>query len=289
MAYCSRAIVASSADRKWQIRFWIGLGIVSVPQMNILQLLQSEYISVLAGGLGGILTAWLTQRVLNKRGRFTYSVTHTRVGVTAEDAIFGKVTVQWNGNPTQNLYLSTIEMKNESMNDYENVVVSTFTNDTQLLTEQTQILDTPSIIEFTERYKSQLHVETGSAPSEQQWTIYHGQREYIIPIFNRGQSIKITYLNSAVRNEMPSIWVSVTQKGVKLKFQGPQNQIFGVPQHQAAFVGVILGIAVLVVLISFVAEPWGIAALAMTYGLFAQIPGAYAIKAIRRLREAIGG
>lgn len=103
--------------------------------MNILQLLQSEYISIIAGGFGGIVTAWLTQRVLNKRGVFTYSVTHTRVGITAEDDIFGNVAVSWNGNPVQNLYLSTIEMKNESMNDYENVIVSAFTNDSTLMTE----------------------------------------------------------------------------------------------------------------------------------------------------------
>jgi len=257
--------------------------------MNILQLLQSEYISIIAGGLGGIITAWLTQRVLNKRGIFTYSVTHTRVGVTAEDAIFGNVAVSWNGNPVQNLYLSTIEMKNESMNDYENVVVSAFTNDSQLMTEQTQLLDTPNILEWSEKYKTQLHVVPGSGPSEMQWTTYNGQREYIIPIFNRGQSIKITYLNSAKSNAMPSIWLSVAQKGVKLKFQGPQNQILGVPQNQAAFVGVVLGVAILVTLAIFVAEPWTVATAAMTYGLVAQLPGAYVIKAIRRLREAIGG
>lgn len=163
--------------------------------MDILQLLQSEYISILAGVLGGIATAFLTQRVLNKRGIFTYSVTHTRVGVTAEDAIFGNVAVSWNGNPVQNLYLSTIEMKNESMNDYENVVVCAFTNDSRLMTEQTQLLDTPNILEWSEKYKNQLHVEPGGEPSEKQWATYNGQREYIIPIFNRGQSIKITYLN----------------------------------------------------------------------------------------------
>lgn len=121
--------------------------------MNILDLLQSEYISIIAGGLGGILTAWLTQRILNKRGVFTYSVTHTRVGVTAEDAIFGSVAVSWNGKPVRNLHLSTIEMKNESMNDYENVVISAFTNDSQLMTEQTQLLGKHRIsIENGERF-----------------------------------------------------------------------------------------------------------------------------------------
>jgi hypothetical protein len=257
--------------------------------MDIFQLLQSEYISILAGGLGGIATAWLTQRVLNKRGIFTYSVTHNRVGVTAEDAIFGNVAVSLNGNPVENLYLSTIEMKNESMNDYENVVVSVYTNDSQLMTEQTQLLDTPNILEWSEKYKSQMHIEQGGKPSQKQLTTYKGQREYIIPILNRGQSIKITYLNSTKTNAMPNIWLSVAHKGVKLNYQGPQNQILGVPQNQAAFVGVVLGVAVLVALAFFLTEPWVVATAAMTYGLVAQLPGAYAIKAIRRLKEGIGG
>lgn len=71
--------------------------------MNLLQILQSEYVSIIAGGLGGVVTGWLTQRVLNRRGIFSYSVTHNRVGITAEDPIFGNVAVSWNGNPVQNL------------------------------------------------------------------------------------------------------------------------------------------------------------------------------------------
>lgn len=256
--------------------------------MNIFQLLQSEYVSIIAGGLGGLVMAWLTQRVLNKRGIFTYTVIHNRIGFSAEDAIFGNVAVSWNGNSIPNLYLSTIEMKNESLNDYENVIMSTFTNDSRLMTEQTQLLDTPNNLEWSDKYKNQLQVASGEALSERQWTIYNERREYIIPILNRGQSIKITYLNSAKNNAMPNIWLSVTQKGVKLKYQVSQNHILGVPQNQAALIGCLLGIIVLVALTMFVTEPWAAATVAMIYGFVAQLPGAYTIKALRRLRETIG-
>lgn len=257
--------------------------------MSLLQILQSEYISIIAGGLGGIVTAWLTQRILNKRGIFTYSVTHNRVGITAEDAIFGNVTVLWNNTPIQNLYLSTVEVKNESMNDYENVVVSTYTNDTRLMTEQTQLMDTPNILEWSEKYKKQMHVESGNNPTDVQQNTYNSSREYVVPILNRGQSIKITYLNSAKGTSMPNIWLSVVQKGVRLKFQGPQNEILGIPQGQAALFGVFIGIVVLIALSLFISEPWIVAIVAMTYGLVAQLPGAYTIKLMRRAKEAIGG
>ena len=256
---------------------------------ELIQLFQNQYISVIAGGLGGIFTAWLTQRVLNRRGIFTYAVTHNRVGITSEDPVFGSVAVTWNQKAIPNLYLSTIDMKNESLNDYENVVVLAYTSDTKLMTEQTQLLETPKILEWSENYKKQLHVEDGNAPTDSQLTLYNGQREYVIPIFSRGQTVKITYLNSAQTASIPSIWLSIVLKGVRLKFRGPQNQVLGVPQGQAAFVGVLIGLAVLVALALLASEPWVIATNAMAYGFIAQIPGAYTIKLLRRVREAVGG
>lgn len=256
---------------------------------ELLQLFQNQYISVIAGGLGGILTAWLTQRVLNRRGVFSYSVTHNRVGITTEDPVFGSVAVTLNGNTIPNLFLSTIEMKNESLNDYENVIIRAYTSDTKLMTEQTQLLESPSNLDWSEKYKKQLHVDPGNKPTDNQWSIYNGQREYAIPIFNRGQTIKVTFLNSANSSAMPTIWLSIGIKGVRLKFRGPQNQILGVPQGQAAFVGVLTGLVVLVALAFLASEPWVIATTAMMYGFVAQIPGAYAIKLMRRVREAIGG
>lgn len=256
---------------------------------ELLQLFQNQYISVISGALGGIFTSWLTQRVLNRRGTFSYTVTHNRVGVTTEDPVFGSIAVTFKGNTIPNLYLSTIEMKNESLNDYENVVVRAYTGNTKLMAEQTQLLETPYILEWSEKYKQQLHVEAGSNLTESQWVIYNGQREYVIPIFNRGQTIKISYLNSAKSSSIPEIWLSVSQKGVKLKFRVPQNQIFGVHQGQATLVGMLIGIAVLIALILLVSEPWIIATSAMAYGFFVQIPGVYTIKLLRRIREAIGG
>lgn len=256
---------------------------------ELFQVFQNQHVSIIAGGLGGILTAWLTQRVLNRRGTFSYSVSHNMVGITTEDKIFGSVVVTWNGKTISHLFLSTIEMKNESLNDYENVIVRAYTSDTKLMTEQTQLLDSPNILEWSEKYKDQLHVEKGSEPTDTQLNIYSGQREYVIPIFNRGQTVKISYLNSSHDSSMPKIWLSVMRKGVKLKFRGPQNQILGVPQGQAAFVGVLLGAAVLLALTSRELESWIVATIAMGYGFLAQLPGAYAIKLVRRVREAIGG
>jgi hypothetical protein len=247
-----------------------------------------EYIPMIAAGMGGIFVTWLTQQILKKRGTFSYFVNHNRIGLSTDDAVFGAVGVTWNGNSIPNLYLSTVELVNESMNDYENVIVRAYTTDTNLFTEQTQILGTSHILEWSESYKKRLHVDEGGIATSSQIEIHSKQREYIIPTMNRGQVVKFVYLNSAKGNAQPSIWLDVVHKGVRLKFRPPQNQILGVSQPQAALVGVILGLCIGAVLIATTTEVWIAVLISMAYGLFAQLPGAYAIRTWRKCREFVG-
>jgi hypothetical protein len=257
--------------------------------MNVIDFVKTEYVSVIAGALGGVATAWLTHRVLNKRGTFSYFVNHSRVGLTVEDPIFGKVTALWNGNEIPNLYISSIELTNESMNDYENVVLRTYTSDTRLLSEQTQILDSPNILEWTDKFKQQLHVEPGAQPSTNQWAIFNGQREHLVPVLNRGQSVRLTFLNSANGPNAPTLWVAVSLKGVKVKFRVPQPQVFGVPGPKASLAGVLVGVLVVLGLLQAGLSTWVVGFVALLFGLGAQLPGAYAVRLWRKLYNAIGG
>ena len=45
-----------------------------------------------------------------------------------------------NNSLIRNLYLSIMELNNESQKDYENVVVKVFTNDTDLLSERSELV-----------------------------------------------------------------------------------------------------------------------------------------------------
>ena len=105
---------------------------------------------------------------------------------------------------------------------------------------------------------------------------------------NRGQTVKLTYLNSAVSNIIPSIGLAVSQKGVKLKFRLPQKTILDIPQPRAALIGIIIGLIIAWGLISTNVQLWAGVILALIYGLIAQLPGAYIIKIWRKFREIIG-
>jgi hypothetical protein len=245
-------------------------------------------VALIACAIGAVLT-FLTERFLKKRGLFTYYVWHSRVGVSADDAVFGSVRVTWNDNPVANLYSSTVELRNESLNDYENVTLCVFTNDTILLTERTEIVGTTRIPEWTETFARTLLIPPGSQPTEAQQNIYSKQREYLIPTFNRGQLVRFTFLNAALPEKQPSLWLDIVHKGVKVKFRVAHNKFMGIPQPSAAIVGSVLGFILLGFVIALIDTVWIAALISLVYGLLVLIPGALMIKLWRWLRDYFGG
>ena len=163
-------------------------------------------VALVSTGLGAFLM-FLMQMIVNRRGLFTYLVRHDKVGTSTDDAVFGTVRVTWNHNLIHNLYLSVIELKNESQKDYENVVVKIFTN-----------------------------VATGAEATQDQVTLYSMQREYLLPTMNRGQVVRVAYLNAAHTEHEPTLGMDIVHKGVQTKLRVPQNVFMGVSQPQAALV-----------------------------------------------------
>lgn len=254
-----------------------------------LTMLENKHLIALASGIGGGILTLITQLLLNKRGLFTYFVNHVLVGVSAGDKVFGSVRVTWNDNPIANLYLSTVELTNQSMKDYENVVVRVYTNDTMLLTELTEIVGTTHIVKWTEEFSSTLYVAPDNKASETQLDLYSHRRDYIMPTMNRGQVVRFQFLNSAKTQNPPSIWLDVLYKGVRLRFRTRQNEIFGVPLPVASLAGVVLGFVLVGLIITLVKTVWIAALCSLIYGLVAQTPGAWIIRIWRKLRDWFGG
>ena len=244
-------------------------------------------VALVSTGVGAVLTLFI-QRIVNKRGLFTYSVWHHKVGVSTDDAVFGTVRVTWNENLIRHLYLSTIELKNESLKDYENVVVKVFTNDTHLLTERPELVGTTRMLKWTEGFSNKLAVESGAEPEQQQWDLYRRQREYLLPTMNRGQVVRIVYLNAALTEHQPSLWIDIVHKGVKIELRSPHNILMGVPQTHAVLVGSVLGLLVLGAVIWFIDTTWIASIICMVYGLVVVVPGAVCIKLWCWLRDFLG-
>ena len=243
---------------------------------------------LVVAGLSAFLM-FLIQKIVNKRGLFTYFVRHNKVGMSTEDAVFGTVRVTWNDSLIQYLYLSTIELKNESQKDYENVVVKVFTNDTNLLSERSEFVGTTHFLEWTEEFSNKLAVESGAQHAPEQTALYYSQREYLLPTMNRGQVIRVSYLNAARTELQPTLWMDIVHKGVKAKLRVPHNVFMGVSQPHAVLIGSALGLCVLSAVIWFIDALWVASVICMVYGLVVMVPGAVCIKAWRWLRDLLGG
>lgn len=252
-------------------QWWIHAGIIKV---------------VASAVAGGVITLLIT-KLLKKRGRFLYSVSHTQIGMSADDDIFGNVRLTWNDHPVANLFLSTIELKNESLNDFKDIVAKVYTNDTTLLTERTEVVGTTEILHWSDRFRESLKVESGQ-PTPAQMDMYNESREYIIPIVNRGQVVRLAFLNAPTQGLQPTLWLDIVHPGVKFEFRKPQGELLGVSQPASAIVGFILGLMFLGIVIHYVKTAWLAAVLCFIFGSILVLPGALLIKCWYRLRDLLG-
>lgn len=256
--------------------------------MNLETLLNDRFILVLLSVISTVVITIVTQRILRKRGLITYFVRHSQVGMSADDAIFGNVRVTLNGSVVPNLYSSILELRNESLKDYDNVTVRVFTSDTILLTEKTEVVGTTRILERSADFSQRLAVEPGAQPTQAQQELYGAQREYLIPTLNRGQAVRLIYLNVPRSERLPSIWLDIQHHGIKVKFRVAHDEFLGIPRPAALLAGTALGVPLLAVVIAIVNTVWIATALAFLYGLIVIVPGAYSIKLWRWLRELVG-
>lgn len=251
-------------------------------------LLDNPYMLVVVGTVIGSLLTIIVDRVLNKRGLLTYVVRHDRVGVSANDAIFGSVRVLWNDNPVDNLYTSTIELTNSSLTDFENVHVRAFTTDTHLLTERSEIVGTTRTPMLDQAFMDRLAVAPGQQATRDQLELYLTSREYRIETLNRGQVVRFAFLNAATTPAGPSIWLDVLQKGVRLEYRVAFTEILGVPQPSASVIGALAGFAFVALVVSLVDSVVWAAVLSLLFGFLAQLPGALLIRLWRRVRAFFG-
>jgi hypothetical protein len=257
--------------------------------MEIAALLDNKLFVAVSAAMFGALFTLISQSLSNRRALFSYRVFHSRVGLSTDDAIYGSVKVFWNNNPVSHLFLSTIELTNQSARDFESVQVRVFSTDTALLSQRTEIVGTTRHVEFTEDYRNKISVPEGEQPRIDQFELYNRQRDYILPILNRGQVVRLQLLNAPYSDDQPCIWLDVLHKGVKCKFEIPQSFIFGVPQQDAALIGTILSLLVILLIVNFAASVTTASLLSFVVGWLVLVPGAITIRCAQRIRDFFAG
>ncbi len=237
----------------------------------------------------GVFLGIIGHYFLNRRGVFEYSEYHNKIGHSVEDNIYGSVKLTWNDIPVPALYLSTIVLTNTSMRDYESVTIKMVSENTDMLTHTAEIVGTSSLIDFTKDYHKLLEVPENEQPTEAQYGVYHRWREFFVPVMNRGQKLHFELLSAGAQEHPPIMYLDVLHKGVKCKRSAPKDEILGVSQLGAFWVGLAIGTVAVVVIVSY-SDSSGWAALSsFVVGVFSSVQGAYVIRGLRKIRNLIAG
>lgn len=255
---------------------------------DIQQLLDSK---ILLSGISILVGALLGNFISVYRGRIKvleYTVTHDRIGLSADDAIFGNVRVTWQGHNLTNLYSSVVTVVNGTSVDYTNLKLKVYTGNTLLLTERTEISGTTHVLHWTPEYAATLQIPAGGAPTDQQFNTYRHSREYHVPVLNRGQRAVMHILTTIPnQNESPLIWVDLLHPGAQIQFRLLTQQIHGVPVKLALPLGLLASIAVLIAVSFLLSEVWAAALIAMIVGLGAQSIGAWVYRGVRFVKQIV--
>ena len=246
---------------------------------------------VVVSFIGGGVVTFVVTTLLAKSARFRYSYNTERIAMAGDDPVFGAVRVQWRDTEVRNLYLITYEVENASLKDFENVGLTAYTgNDTMLLGERTEILDTPDIVPWSPSFQERLQVRPGEGPTADQWQTYNHRREYMVPVFNRGQKVVLAYVCTRPHDdELPHVYIHVPVKGVRLDRQQTVNFILGVPGERALIPGLTAAVLISVASAAHFQSTWLAASVSLLAGSTGLLMGALLYKGGQKFRRKVFG
>lgn len=258
--------------------------------MDLSTLIDQRFLVPAMAAIAGAVVTFIVAKLRAKTVVFRYSIRTERMAVSADDAVFGSVRVSWRDNPVRNLYLVSVEVENPSTRDFERVPLKVYTGgDTVLLTEQTAVVGTPYIVRWSPEFELSLAVAPGQTATQAQFDRYNSSREYLVPVFNRGQLLELNLLVTRLDDLQPAVFLSMQYPGARLALQNRSHFLMGVPVQASLPRG--LGVAVAVVILSslFIRQVWLACLIGVSVGLFAQFIGALVFKGDRWVRRVIAG
>ncbi len=244
--------------------------------MNFTDLFSNTLAVSMLSLLAGALITTIATKIHAKTAVFRYSTRVERVALAADDRVFGTVRVSWHDQNVRNLYLVSVEIENASTRDFENVPLKVYpSGSTIMLNERTAVVNTPYIVKWAPEFAATLVVAPGGTLSEGQWNVYNHSREYLVPVFNRGQVLELSYLCTRPDDdEAPYVFVSTQLKGVVLKPQVRSNFVLGVPVQVTLPRGLMVATVAIVLCTLWLKTVWVASLIGVVVGLFAQFVGA---------------
>ncbi|WPH18240.1 hypothetical protein [Variovorax paradoxus] len=249
---------------------------------DIGQLLDSKALFGIAGTVLGALGIRVFSLMRSRIKTLEYTVTHNQVAVS-EKGPLGDIEVRLYGAPAKRVWLSRLDLTNNTGTDFGKLEFRVFTSkDCDLWGGRAELSGTSKRLEHTPAFNNLLVAQEDGGYTAAQQEIFLHSREYVVPVLNRGQAASFFYLTTVSDDVVgPSIWAELLHPGVKLEYRNLVPVVHGVPLKIAKSLGLFAAVVVFGLASYFLAEPWTAALLCLFAGLMVQPLGALVYRGFR--------
>ena len=245
---------------------------------------------IFIGTVIGAVVACIFSMLSQRRAKFVYSVTHSKIGTSTDNPIFGSIKVLYNDLPAKNLWLSTLEITNTSLTDFKEVPIQIVATAPAIMLNQTlRINETyPNDLHFDDDFKKYLVPDDDNKFTDTQIQLYNTQRCFKIPVVNRGDRLTFTYLTH-IPNGMPELHASIRATGIRCKYKPLTNLPLDLPYTivRAICFGLVMVVPTLLVVINTVTDAQVSAIIGFFLGFLTSTIGFYIGRVWDKLRNLL--
>lgn len=213
-------------------------------------------IAALAGGLITIITT----KILRKRSRFLVERNDEEFKQGHNLPIGANLRVLHGPREITNFRISRFSIKNESTTDFENVKIRIWSGpDRFILHDIVKKINFMDEIPYHPEFIASLQADENGQYSDLQTSKYNTQREYLIPTFNRFETVQIVVVSTVETQTQSNVWIEIPHKGIRAVNKYYRTFLFGAPNDEIlpfTFFFIIISIILPAV---FFQNPWIIA------------------------------
>lgn len=243
-----------------------------------------KIVTVVGLPTAGAVATHLWTRYRRRRSKLRWTAVYQPMAFATQDFGWGEVQILYDGSPTQNLHMVSIELQNASPNDLENVRIDVVTDPgTIVLRSQGVVRGSLQNLPYSTDYAKVLERAQKQKLPQADIDFWSVRSPFLVPVLNRGEIIDLALLVSRFDHSTPTVSVGCDHRGVRSVHEPLAEEHLGVRQGIAQIVGVAVTAAAILVTVLVASPIWVAAVIGWVSGLFAMTIGALVVRAWRSL------
>lgn len=239
--------------------------------------------------VGGALLGHLWTRYRRRLATLRWTTQYQPMAFATEDFGWGKVEILYEGSPAGTLHIINVQITNESQIDLSNVELDLRLIDgTLVLRSAAQVRGSANVLPFAGGYAGILAQATKRKLTQQELAVWGCRSDFLVPVLNRGDIVDVRLLVARTDHAMPVLTVHCSHLGLRLKHEPPAQQFLGVNQTLASWLGLLVGLVVVVITVRAGRATWLGALAPWLAGALGVLVGASITRALRWVSRMAG-